>query len=392
MKQATPKRITGKYFTISTVAEPVKAFVPAPLPPSPPLVWSARLQDAHTRALHALGRLDAFSTLLPGAALVLYSFVRKEAVLSSMIEGTQSSLEDLLLFELDEQPGVPIEDAREVSRCVAALEHGLKRIREGFPLSLRLIREVHGVLLGAGNGSRKSPGEFRRSLVWIGGTRPGNSVFVPPPADKVLECLGEFERFLNDDSAALPLLAKAAVGHVQFETIHPFLDGNGRVGRLLITLQLCVEGMLHEPLLYPSLYFKKHRAEYYRLLNKVRIDGDWESWVEFFVEGIAESATDAATTAKRLLDLCTADALRISKLGRPAGSALAVHQVLQRRPIVTAGYLCDETGLSAATVNKALVQLERIGVVRELTQRRRGRVFCYQAYADVLGEEMELPG
>ncbi len=382
----------GRYVKVATAGEAVKAFVPAPLPPRPAIDWTPALRSRFDAALLALGRLDAVTDHLPNAALLLYGFVRKEAVLSSMIEGMQSSLADLMLFELDEQPGVPVEDAREVSRYVAALEHGLKRLRGGVPLSLRLLREVHGVLLGQGRGARLTPGEFRRSQVWIGGTRPGNAVFVPPPANELNECLKHFERFLHDQPEATPPLVKAALAHVQFETIHPFLDGNGRVGRLLIALQLVADGLLREPMLYLSLHFKEHRQTYYELLNAVRMSGDWETWLEFFADAVVASAAQAATAAKRLLQIASADGLRIEGLGRAATSALAIHKALQRRPIATAASLAAATGLTPATVNKSLAHLERIRVVVELTRKQRGRVFSYARYAEVLNEGMALPG
>ena len=386
------RTLQGRYLKVATAGEAFKAFVPAPLPPRPAIDWTPALRARFDTALVALGRLDAVTDLLPNAALLLYSFVRKEAVLSSMIEGTQSSLADLMLFELDEQPGVPVEDAREVSRCVAALEHGLKRLRGGFPLSLRLMREVHKVLMGGGRRAKLTPGEFRRSQVWIGGTRPGNAVFVPPPANEVDECLKHFERFLHDQPEATPPLVKAALAHVQFETIHPFLDGNGRVGRLLIALQLAADGLLREPLLYLSLHFKEHRQTYYELLNAVRLSGDWETWLEFFADAVVASATQAATSAKRLLELASADSLRIEGLGRAAASALAIHRALQRQPIATAASLAAATGLTPATVNKSLAHLERVRVVAELTRKQRGRVFSYARYADILNEGMGLPG
>ncbi len=366
------RAVTGRYVETATAGERVRAFVPAPLPPKPAIEWTPRLRAKFDAALVALGRLDAVTDLLPNASLVLYGFVRKEAVLSSMIEGTQSSLADLMLFELDEQPGVPIEDAREVSRYVAALDHGLRRMREGFPLSLRLIREVHGVLLGDGRGGTLKPGEFRQSQVWIGGTRPGNAAFVPPPANEIAGCLTPFERFLHDRAEVTPPLMKAALAHVQFETIHPFLDGNGRVGRLLISLQLAADGLLREPLLYLSLHFKEHRQTYYELLNRVRKSGDWEAWLEFFADAVLTSATQAAGSARRLLDLASADAGRVEKLGRPSASALAVHRALQRQPIATAASLSAATGLTPATVNKALAHLERLAIVSELTGKLRG--------------------
>jgi len=378
----------GQYRIVSTAGEPVRAFVPAPLPASPPLEWSPALRRRFDDALVALGRLDAVSALLPNAALVLYSFVRKEAVLSSQIEGTQSSLADLLLYEIDEQPGVPVEDAHEVSRYVAALEHGLTRLRGGFPLSLRLIGEMHAVLLDHPLGRGKTPGEFRRSQVWIGGTRPGNAVFVPPPAEAIADCLRDLERFLNDVPEATPPLMKAALAHVQFETIHPFLDGNGRIGRLLIVLQLVHDGLLREPLLYPSLFFKKHRTLYYELLNGVRLQGDWERWLDYFAEGIEQSATQAVVTAQQLLALVNQDRDRIATVGRGAVSALAVLQALQRQPVTTAATLVKATGLALATVNRMLVQLIDMNIVSELTQRQRNRVFSYRAYVDVLNAEL----
>lgn len=379
----------GRTITVSTQGEPFQAFVPAPLPPVPPVQWSAALRCRFDDALVALGRLDAVSAMLPNAPLVLYSFVRKEAVLSSQIEGTQSSLADLMLFEIDEQPGVPLDDTREVSRCVAAMMHGLERLRGGFPLSLRLLREMHGVLLDHPRGKGKTPGSFRRSQVWLGGTRPGNAIFVPPPADRLGECLDAFERFLHDQPEPTPPLLRAALAHVQFETIHPFLDGNGRIGRLLIVLQLVADGLLREPLLHPSLFFKAHRALYYELLNDVRVHGDWERWLDFFAEGVQVSATLALQTAQALLALVQRDRTAIAMLGRAAPSALALHEALQRQPVATSSALGQASGLTPATVNKTLAHLQRLGVVHELTERQRGRVFAYRDYVALLNTEIE---
>jgi Fic family protein len=382
----------GRYVKVSTAGEAFEAFVPMPLPPEPPVVWSAALLRRFDAALVALGRLDAVTALLPNAALLLYSFVRKEAVLSSQIEGTQSSLADLLLYEIDEQPGVPLDDAREVSRCVAALERGLKELRGGLPLCTRLLCEMHKVLLTHPGSQGKTPGEVRRSQVWIGGTRPGNAAFVPPPADAVRDGLAALERFINDEPEPVPPLLKAALVHVQFETIHPFLDGNGRIGRLLIVLQLVADGVLREPMLYPSLFFKTHRTLYYELLNEVRLRGDWERWLDFFAEGIEASAAQAVATANSLLALVNADRDRIAAgLGRAAASALAVHQALQRQPIATSAALVKATRLTPATVNKSLAHLERIGIVGEVTNRQRGRVFSYRKYVEELAAELEAP-
>ncbi|GAB4487268.1 MAG: Fic family protein [Thermodesulfovibrionales bacterium] len=308
-------------------------------------------------------------------------------MLSSQIEGTQSSLSDLLLFESEETPGVPLHDVVEVSNYVAAMNHGLKRIQEGFPLSLRLIREIHEVLLSKGRGSSKSPGEFRRSQNWVGGSRPGNAVFVPPPPEKVMECLGELEKFLHQER--IPVLTKAALAHVQFETIHPFLDGNGRLGRLLITFLLCAEGALREPLLYLSLYFKTHRQEYYEFLQRVRTEGDWEGWLRFFLTGVRETADQAVATARTILKLFEEDRRRIEKLGRSAGSPIRIHQVLQRNPLISISKAAQLTGMSYPTVAAALGKLQKLGIVKEFTGKERHRRYLYQKYVSILGEGAE---
>jgi Fic family protein len=377
---------TGEFSNLSLGGEMVRAFVPHPLPPVPGISFEA-VREKLDRALLALGRLDAVSVLLPDTQLFLYTYVRKEAVLSSQIEGTQSSLSDLLLFELKEIPGVPLGDVTEVSRYVAALEHGLKRLRAGFPLSNRLLREIHGILLAKGRGADKTPGEFRRSQNWIGGTRPGNARFVPPPPDRVEECMAALERFLHDES--VPTLVKAALSHLQFETIHPFLDGNGRVGRLLVTLLLWEEGVLKEPLLYLSLYLKHHRARYYELLQTVRTGGDWEAWLAFFADGVSTTAEGAVETARSIVELFQKDRKRIQVLGRGANSALRVHHGLEKRPLATISRLSSGTKLTAPTVTKAIGALEKLGIVREITKRRRGRVFSYTAYFKLLAEGTE---
>ena len=385
------RELQGHYITGSTVDEKAQAFVPSPLPPRPPIDWTPELRSKFDQAWLALGRLDSVSTLLPDTSLFLYMYIRKEAVLSSMIEGTQSSLSDLLLFELDQEPGVPLDDVREVSNYVAALNHGLSRLAEGFPLSLRLIKEIHGVLLAKGRGSNQTPGEFRRSQNWIGGTRPGNAAFVPPPAEQVLECMGQLELFLHDQPQATPVLLKAAFAHVQFETIHPFLDGNGRLGRLLITLLLCEQKVLSEPMLYLSLYFKTHRRYYYELLNNVRMTGDWEAWLDFFAEAVIVTSAQAVEAARQLLDLSNEDRLKISGLGRAAVSTLQVHRALMEHPIATSGMLVEKTGITPATVNKALGHLERLGIVRELTAQKRNRLFSYSGYLEILNRGTEPP-
>jgi Fic family protein len=378
----------GSWVTVSTVGgEPVRAFVPAPLPPR--LDPSPELRRALDSALLALGRLDGISAFLPDPDVFLYTYVRKEAVLSSQIEGTQSSLSDLLLSELDEAPGVPVDDVAEVSNYVAALDHGLARMRGGFPISNRLLREMHGILLRSGRGASQRPGEFRRSQNWIGGTRPGNAVFVPPPPDRVETLMAALERFLHGKPVDVPPLLRAGLAHVQFETIHPFLDGNGRVGRLLIALVLVNDGVLREPLLYLSLYFKQHRREYYDHLSRVRERGGWEGWLRFFAEGVRGTAEGAVATARRLSDLFARDLERIHAAGRAAGSAAKVHNAFRERPLWTIGRLREATGLPVPTVTRAMTALQTLGIVREITGRRRGRIFSYDTHLKVLSEGME---
>ena len=385
------RELQGHYVAISTVGEEAQAFVPTPLPPNPPIEWTPELRSKFDQALLSLGRLDSILTFLPDISLFLYMYIRKEAVLSSMIEGTQSSLSDLLLFELDMEPGVPLDDVREVSNYVAALDYGLNRLAEGFPLSLRLIREIHGVLLSRGRGSNQTPGEFRKSQNWIGGTRPGDAAFVPPPAEQVLECMSRLELFLHNQPEPTPALLKVALAHVQFETIHPFLDGNGRLGRLLIVLLLCEQKVLREPMLYLSLYFKTHRQYYYELLNNIRLTGDWEAWLDFFAEAVFVTATQAVDTARQLIDLAGEDRDKISGLGRAAASTLRVHRALMERSIATAGWLVDKIGITPATVNKCLDHLERLGIVKELTGARRNRLFSYVGYLKIMNQGTGLP-
>jgi Fic family protein len=380
---------TGRYEVTSVGGENVRAFVPAPLPPSPTLALDGDLQQLLEAAVLAVGRLDGVSALLPDKALFLYAYVRKEAVLSSQIEGTQSSLSDLLLFELDEAPGVPLDDVVEVSNYVAALDHGLTRLHEGFPLSSRLIREIHEVLLSRGRGSSKAPGEFRSSQNWIGGSRPGNAAFVPPPPLLVPDCMAALERFLHAEGGGLPVLVRAGLAHVQFETIHPFLDGNGRVGRLLITLLLCHAGVLREPLLYLSLYFKQHRPTYYELLDRVRHDGDWEAWLSFFLEGVKQVAEGAVATAERLGAMFRSDRARIEGAGRRAGSALRVHEALKVRPIQSMSTAREAAVLSFPAASSAMDLLVELGIARELTGKRRNRLFVYDQYLNVLSEGTE---
>jgi len=376
---------TGKYQAVSYAGEEVRAFTPLPLPPLPPLEISGERQLLQERATLALGRLDSISTLLPNPHLFLYSYVRREAVLSSQIEGTQSSLSDLLLFELEEVPGTPLDDVVEVSNYIAAMDHGMKRMREGFPLSNRLLKEMHSVLMARGRSSDKDPGEFRRSQNWIGGTRPGNASFVPPPRDEVESCLGALESFLHEQNG-MPALIKAALAHVQFDTIHPFLDGNGRLGRLLIVLLLHHGGLLSQPLLYLSLYLKQHRAVYYGHLDRVRTTGDWESWMDFFLEGVDQTANGAVQTAKQLMNLFDEDENKVRLTGRAAANGLRALSALRQRPALTIKHLCESQCMTFPTASKAMQTLVSAGIAHELTGLRRNRVFVYKEYLRILNE------
>jgi len=381
--------LTGKYESTIIGGESVSAFIPHPLPPDPPLENDPRRQKLLECATLALGRLDSITRLLPDPNVFLYAYVRREAVLSSQIEGTQSSLAQLLLFESKEAPGVPLDDVTEVSNYVAALEHGLRRLREGFPLCNRLIREMHKILLSSGRGSEKSPGKFRDTQNWIGGTRPGNAHFVPPPVHQVQNCMAALEKFLHDQGNPYPVLIKAALAHVQFETIHPFLDGNGRIGRLLIAFILHHDKVLEEPLLYLSLYLKQHRSEYYHLLDLVRKEGDWETWIDFFLDGVLQTATNAVDTAKRLTTLFQQDETKIQGIGRSTSTVLHVFRKMCERPILNISQLTEQTGLSFPSVARALRKLEDLDIVKEITGQRRNRAYSYQQYLDILSEGTE---
>ena len=381
-------RIVGRYVETAYGAEIVRAYVPPTLPPEPALRLDG-LQQLLEQANQAVGRLDGVTGAFPDTALYIYSWVRKDAVLSSQIEGTQSSISDLMMFENGEAPGVPVHDVQDVSNYVAAMSHGLTRMRSGFPLSLRLIREMHEVLLSRGRGASQQPGEFRRSQNWIGGSRPGNAAYVPPPPELVENCMGSLELFLHEQRPDLPVLVQAALIHVQFESIHPFLDGNGRIGRLLITLLLCARGVMSEPILYLSLYFKKHRGAYYDLLDRVRTNGDWEAWLHFFLTGVKETAAEATNAAKRMMALFSEHRRQIEALGRPAASVLLVYRHLQRTPIISIVNAAPKIGVSAPTVAKSLEHLRKLGIVREMTGKQRHRMFVYEPYLAILNEGME---
>jgi Fic family protein len=336
----------------------------------------------------ALGRLDSLALIVPDTALFLYMYVRKEALLSSQIEGTQSSLSDLLLFENEEMPGVPVNDVQEVSNYVAAMRHGLEQLKT-LPVSVRVLKEIHAVLMAKGRGQTQDPGEFRRSQNWIGGTRPGNAVFVPPPPHLVPQCMSELEKFIHADNTGLPVLIKAALVHVQFETIHPFLDGNGRLGRLLITFMLCASGLLREPALYLSLFLKSNRQRYYELLQRVREHGDWEAWLEFFLTGVRETANQAASTATRIVSLMSGHRHQLDTLGRPAASALRVHEYLQAHPITSVTAAAKALNMTAPTARKSIHHLVELGLLKEITGKKRNKLYLYDAYLAILSEGTE---
>jgi Fic family protein len=381
----------GAFVRASTGGETYFVFHPCPLPPDPPLEIDVEMQGLLDTSNQALGRLDGVTLLLPNPDQFLYSYIRKEAVLSSQIEGTQSSLSDLLLFEHDVSPGVPIEDVRETSNYIKAMSHGLQRMKEGFPLSLRLINEIHALLLEGGRGSERAPGDFRRTQNWIGGTRPGNARYVPPPPHEVMPAMGALEKFLHDDPVRTPVLVKAALAHAQFETVHPFLDGNGRVGRLLVTLLLCAEEhrVLSRPLLYLSLYLKRNRDEYYTRLQRVRTHGEWEEWLTFFLEGVIDVSRSATETTQRIVGLVASDRQRVLTLARAAGSASRLHEIAVSDVVFTIPEASRRLGLSGVSVGKAAGHLEELGIAREVTGRRRNKVYVYSAYLEILQEGTE---
>lgn len=362
------------------------AFVPAALPPSPPLELSGQLGGLLERASNSLGRLDG---LLQGLDLdrLIYMYVRKEAVLSSQIEGMQSTLTELLEFENADAPGIPIEDIREVSRYVHALRYGVDQIKGGSSITLRLIREVHGVLMSGGRGGAQAPGEFRQTQNWIGGTRPSTAKFVPPPPHELLRVLGELEHFIVEGEAT-PIV-KAGLVHAQFETIHPFLDGNGRLGRLLIIMILCAERTLAQPFLYLSLYFKQRREEYYQMLQRVRTDGDWEGWMTFYLEGVDWTARQSISTTTALFDLFRKDRERISGMARSA-SLLRAYEALQSRVIVSIRHLVETLGVTTPTATSALKRLEELGIAREITGKTYGKLFAYDHQLEILNRTEDI--
>lgn len=376
----------GIYVEQKIAGEAYKAYIPPPLPPDPPLDL-ALLYPTLEKATAALAELNSLTKSIPNPALFVYMYVRKEALLSSQIEGTQSSWTDLILFENHQKVPVSQEDVEEVSHYVQAIQYGLERLQQDFPLSLRLLREIHGVLLSGGRGAGKSPGEFRQSQNWIGGTRPGNALFVPPPVDAMTGCLSDFERFLHDRT--LPVLIQAGLAHVQFETLHPFLDGNGRLGRLLVTLLFCEKGLLDEPVLYLSLYLKQNRMVYYDLLQQVRLQGTWETWLEFFLEGIISTCKQALGTTHEINKLFENDEKKIASLGRARFSCLQLLDHFKQVPQFSVPFLSLKTGMTLPTVRSALKHMMDLAIVEEITGKKRDKIYIYRRYLTLLEEGTE---
>lgn len=373
----------GTYVTQKVPGESYKAYIPPPLPPQPPIALTAELVNGLEQATAALSEFNGMCHAIPNHALFLYMYVRKEALLSSQIEGTQSSLSDLMLFEQQQSPTVGIDDVEEVVNYTKAIRHGLARLREGFPLCLRLLREMHAILLSGTRGAQQQPGDFRQTQNWIGGTRPGNAVFVPPPPSELADCLANLEQFFHDQQQ--PVLIKTAIAHVQFETIHPFLDGNGRLGRLLIILLLIEGRLLTEPVLYLSLYLKQQRAQYYALLQDVRDHGTWEAWIEFFLQGIKQTSQQALVTAQQINQLVNSDREKIIELsGRARFSCLNVLDYLTQLPQVVPTTIAKALAVSVPTARNTLNYLVELGIVAETTGKQRDKIYVYQRYLDLL--------
>ncbi len=404
-----PKRTTGRYESVTASGEKVDAFVPFDLPPArPALVIDGKLERRLGQAEQALVRLDLAGEMVPSLDWFIYAFVRKEAVISSQIEGTQASLVDLLAFEAEEQPQpnadveevtnyldalayAPNADVEEVTNYLDALAYARGQLasKRGLPLSLRLLNEAHKRLMRGVRGGSKQPGEIRRSQNWIGGSRPGNAAYVPPPSEKLPQLLSSFEKYIHADDR-LPKLVRTGLLHAQFETIHPYLDGNGRIGRLMIALLLEHWGLLRAPLLYLSLFFKRHREEYYRRLNLVRLEGDWESWIDFFLDGVATIADEAVASARELFNLVSADRTRLLGVESVSVSALRLFERLPRHPIVTVASAMKLLDTSKPTATRAIEVLAEIGILVETTGKKRDRSFAYRAYMERLRTGTEL--
>ncbi len=391
-----PGRITGRYQTIRTEEEEVRSFVPYPLPPTaPPIGIEGALAQRAQAGQQALVRLELAGAMVPSLDWFLYAFVRKEAVVSSQIEGTQATLLDLLNHEAaaDIEVPAPNADVQDVCNYVEALSFARRQLSssDGLPLSMRLLNGAHALLLKGARGSNKQPGEVRRSQNWIGGSRPGNAIYVPPAPEEIPELLSDLERYLHRPDT-LPALVRAGLVHVQFETIHPYLDGNGRIGRLLVSLLLEHWGLLTKPLLYLSLYFKRNQQEYYRRLNAVRVEGDWEGWLEYFLEGVTQISDEAVDASRKLFSLVCQDRSKV--LGRRGATlpALQLFERLPTHPIVSNSWVVEAMATSKPTANRAISVLEQAGVLVEATGKRRDRTWTYRAYLDLLRVGTELSG
>ncbi len=391
----TSARKSGEHISVSTEVGSVDAFLPAPLPPDPPLEADATMHGLQAEAMLELGRLDGLTSRLPDPDQFLFAFARKEAVLSSQIEGTQSSLSDLMLFERGAVPEVPADDVQEAVNYVLALNHGLESIRNGVPISLRLIREMHGILLRGTRGGSTGAGDFRRVLNWIGGVDPSSARYVPPPPNFIPDAMGSLEAFLHGEPEAAPILLRAGMAHAQFEAIHPFLDGNGRVGRLLVTMMLSSETadglnpVLGHPLLYLSLFLKKNRTEYYDRLLAVTEKGDWEGWLTFFLKGVISVARSTIETTRRILALLDRDRNRIASLGRGSGSALQVFEMFTKEVVLKVPGIVANLEMTEPTASKAVRTLESEGIVTEVTGQKRNRIFVYREFLKILNEGTE---
>lgn len=391
----TPVRESGKRVPVSTEVGTVDAFLPAPLPPDPPLEVDATMHGLQADAMLELGRLDGLTSRLPDPDQFLFAFARKEAVLSSQIEGTQSSLSDLMLFERGAVPEVPADDVQEAVNYVLALNHGLDLIRSGIPISIRLIREMHGILLRGTRGGSTGAGDFRRVPNWIGGIDPTSTRYVPPPPNLVPDAMGSLEAFLHGEPEPFPILLRAGMAHAQFEAVHPFLDGNGRVGRLLVTMMLSSETadgskpILDHPLLYLSLFLKKNRTEYYDRLLSVTEKGDWEGWLRFFLKGVISVARSTIETTQRILALLDGDRNRIASLGRKGGSALQVFEVFASEVVLKVPEIVASLEMTEPTASKAVRTLEAQGIVAEVTGQKRNRIFVYREFLEILNEGTE---
>ena len=389
MRKELKKARIGTTVVVSTLGdETVEAFIPGDLPPMP----KPKLDKIYKKleeANRVLGKLDGISAVLPDTQLFLETYIEKEALLSSQIEGTQSNLEDVMSFGSHDNKNIPKEDTEEVVNYTEAILYGMNKITNNMPISMRLMKEIHKILLAGSRGKDKTPGEFRRSQNWIGGDSPSKANYVPPPADFVLDLMSELETFIHNEDDNISILLKTGMIHVQFESIHPFLDGNGRLGRLLITLILCDKGLLKDPILYLSYFFKKNRNQYYELLQNIRADRGWENWLEFFLDGIIETANLAVDSAVDIMALVEHDKEKIKGIGKGAVSALHIHQFMQQKPVFTIANAKNKVKLSMPAIIKAVDNMMEIGLVREITQNKRKKVFVYTKYLEIISEGTE---